>query len=303
MMLSGKSELRVLFIGCVEASKIFLEVLLKYKVNIVGVVTKKESNFNADFVDLAPICEKNHIKYRYTKNINEMGIIEFIYELEPDLGFCLGWSQLIGREVLKLFPRGVIGFHPAMLPQNKGRHPIIWALALGLSETASSFFMLDDGADTGAVVSQIRVSIRYEDTARTLYDKIMGVAQAQLIVLWEQICEGNVCIIDGDGQKGNTWRKRNKNDGKIDWRMSSTNIYNLVRALSEPYVGAHFEYDNKEYKIWAVRELLDEGYENIEPGKVISILEDGRFRVKSGKGVVEVVRYDERFKPKYGTYL
>lgn len=302
-MLSGKSELRVLFIGCVEASKIFLEVLLKYKVNIVGVVTKKESNFNADFVDLAPICEKNHIKYRYTKNINEMGIIEFIYELEPDLGFCLGWSQLIGREVLKLFPRGVIGFHPAMLPQNKGRHPIIWALALGLSETASSFFMLDDGADTGAVVSQIRVSIRYEDTARTLYDKIMGVAQAQLIVLWEQICEGNVCIIDGDGQKGNTWRKRNKNDGKIDWRMSSTNIYNLVRALSEPYVGAHFEYDNKEYKIWAVRELLDEGYENIEPGKVISILEDGRFSVKSGKGVVEVVRYDERFKPKYGTYL
>lgn len=302
-MLSGKSELRVLFIGCVESSKIFLETLLKYKVNIVGVVTKKESNFNADFVDLAPVCEINHISYRYVKNINERGAIEFIYELQPDLGFCLGWSQLIKREVLELFPRGVIGFHPAMLPQNKGRHPIIWALALGLSETASSFFMLDDGADTGAVVSQIRVSIQYEDTARTLYDKIMDVAQAQLIALWKQICEGSVCIIDGGCQKENTWRKRNKNDGRIDWRMSSTNIYNLVRALSEPYVGAHFEYDNREYKIWEVRELLDDGYENIEPGKVISVLENGKFRVKCGKGIVEIVHYDERFMPIYGMYL
>lgn len=303
MILSGKSELKALFIGCVESSEILLQTLLDHKVNITGVITKKESKINSDFVDLSSICEKNNIRYQYVKNINEIESMEFIRELEPDIGLCLGWSQLLKEEVLDLFPKGVIGFHPAALPKNRGRHPIIWALVLGLSETASSFFMLDAGADTGQIISQIKVPILYEDTARTLYDKIMSIAKEQLLNLWDCICEGSVCAIDEENQQVNTWRKRNKNDGRIDWRMSSTNIYNLVRALTEPYVGAHFEYDNREYKVWEVSELSDDGFENIEPGKVISVFGDGRFRVKSGKGIVEVIRYDRNFVPERGGYL
>ena len=145
--------------------------------------------------------------------------------------------------------------------------------------------------------------ILYEDTARTLYDKIMGIAREQLLDLWDRMCEGSVYVIKGESQHANTWRKRNKNDGKIDWRMSSTNIYNLVRALTKPYVGAHFEYDTREYKVWEVSELLDDGFENIEPGKVISVSDDRRFRVKSGKGIVEVIRYDGNFVPERGEYL
>lgn len=301
--MSGKSELKALFIGCVESSEILLQTLLDHKVNITGVITKKESKINSDFVDLSSICEKNNIRYQYVKNINEIESMEFIRELEPDIGLCLGWSQLLKEEVLDLFPKGVIGFHPAALPKNRGRHPIIWALVLGLSETASSFFMLDAGADTGQIISQIKVPILYEDTARTLYDKIMSIAKEQLLNLWDCICEGSVCAIDEENQQVNTWRKRNKNDGRIDWRMSSTNIYNLVRALTEPYVGAHFEYDNREYKVWEVSELSDDGFENIEPGKVISVFGDGRFRVKSGKGIVEVIRYDRNFVPERGGYL
>lgn len=204
---------------------------------------------------------------------------------------------------MDLFPKGVVGFHPAALPRNRGRHPIIWALALGLSETASSFFMLDAGADTGQIISQVKLPILYEDTARTLYDKIMNTAKQQLLELWGHICEGSVCVIDGENQQANTWRKRNKDDGKIDWRMSSTNIYNLVRALTKPYVGAHFEYDNREYKVWQVSELPDDGFENIEPGKIISVSADGKFRVKSGKGIVEVLQYDGSFIPEGGRYL
>ncbi|WP_408641721.1 DUF4422 domain-containing protein [Sporofaciens musculi] len=55
---------------------------------------------------------------------------------------------------------------------------------------------------------------------------------------------------------GNSWRKRGKTDGKIDWRMSVRAIYNLVRALAKPYVGAHFEYQGLEYKVWKVKEIV-----------------------------------------------
>lgn len=301
--MSGKSELKALFIGCVESSEIFLKTLVEYKANIIGVITKKESKFNSDFVDLSLICKENNIRYLYVENINAPESLEFIRELKPDIGLCLGWSQLLRPEVLDLFPKGVVGFHPAALPKNRGRHPIIWTLVLGLSETASSFFMLDAGADTGQLLSQVKIPILYEDTARTLYDKIMGSAKEQLLELWDHICEGSVCIINGEGQQANTWRKRNRNDGKIDWRMSGTNIYNLVRALTKPYVGAHFEYDNREYKVWRVRELPDDGFENIEPGKIISVSDDGRFKVKSGEGIVEVIQYDGNFVPEGGKYL
>ncbi len=165
--------MKILFIGCVESSKIFLETLLEKKADIIGVITKNQSKSNADFVDLAEICNRNNIAYLYVNNINDTNSVEFIQKLKPDIGFCLGWSQLLKKEILDIFPRGVVGFHPAALPYSRGRHPIIWALALGLTETASSFFMLDIGADTGKVISQIKIPICYEDTARTLYDKIM----------------------------------------------------------------------------------------------------------------------------------
>jgi methionyl-tRNA formyltransferase len=63
--------------------------------------------------------------------------------------FCLGWSNLLKAEILKAAPLGVIGFHPAALPANRGRHPLIWALGLGLDETATTFFFMDKGADRG----------------------------------------------------------------------------------------------------------------------------------------------------------
>ena len=59
-----------------------------------------------------------------------------------------------------------------------------------------------------------------------------------------------------DNKKANYWR-RGEIDGKIDWRMSSKNIYNLIRSLSKPYVGAHFEYENKKIKVWN-SEMIEE---------------------------------------------
>lgn len=205
--------------------------------------------------------------------------------------------------MLNLFPKGVVGFHPASLPKNRGRHPIIWALTLGLTETASSFFMLEEGADTGKVVSQVQIPILYEDNARTLYGKIMDAATRQLIHLWEMICENTISFVELESGESNIWRKRNKNDGKIDWRMSSRNIYNLIRALSEPYVGAHFEYIGYEYKVWEAEETADFTAINIEPGKIIEVDDEGHFSVKTGEGAIRVIRYDEKFRPEVGMYL
>lgn len=101
---------------------------------------------------------------------------------------------------------------------------------------------------------------------------------------------------------GNTWRKRTKMDGVIDWRMSSRAIYNLVRALSRPYAGAHFNYKDSEYKVWKCEEFVEESFKNIEPGKVIRYVSDTNFYVKAYDNLIHITECD-RCRLQEGEYL
>lgn len=294
--------MRILLIGCVKSSELFLRKLIEIKADIVGVITKQESKFNADYVDIGQICREQGIDYLYVKNINDISSKEYIRSKNVDLVLCLGWSQILDEEVLSIPKLGSIGFHPAELPNNRGRHPLIWALVLGLTRTASTLFLMDATADTGQIVSQRYVDIDYWDDAASLYDKIM---QQAVVQLEEVLChsqDNNLKVISRSLEEGNTWRKRGKDDGKIDWRMSSNSIYNLVRALTRPYVGAHFIFWGQEYKVWKVREIKQSGYENIEPGKVVQVNSGNNFIVKTGENLIEVLDCEE-VDIKVGDYL
>lgn len=284
--------MRILFIGCVKSSEIFLKKLMELQVDIVGVVTKSESKFNADFVDIGKMCIDNKIDYIYVKNVNDIESKVYIKEKNPDIIMCLGWSQILDKEILSIPTMGCVGFHPAQLPYNRGRHPLIWALVLGLESTASTLFLMDSSADTGEIISQQIVQIDYNDDAASLYEKVMETATDQLEKLVHELSYGIVKRIPQNIVQGNAWRKRGKNDGEIDWRMSSRSIYNLVRALTKPYVGAHFIYQNQEYKVWKVKEIITHDFDNIEPGKVLKVDSQNKFQVKAGENVIEVLSCD-----------
>lgn len=294
--------MRIVYIGCVKSSFVFLEALIHAGADIVGVVTKDHSSFNTDFTDLTPLCEKEKIPYYYTKNSNNEETYEFIKSCKPDIAFCFGWSQLISEKIIDLIPMGIVGFHPAALPNNRGRHPIIWALTLGLDKTASSFFMLEKEADTGAIVSQVPIEISKNDDALTLMQKILNVGTEQVVELWKQFESGSVQRIPQDKGVGNSWRKRSRIDGQIDWRMSSKGIYNLVRALTRPYVGAHFVFNGKEYKVWKVEEVYSDKYSNIEPGKVIEKNAEGSIIIKTGDNLIKLLEF-EKVDIQEGEYL
>ena len=104
--------------------------------------------------------------------------------LAPDVIFCFGWSRLIKKTLLNIAPLGVIGFHPALLPANRGRHPLIWSLILGLKESGSTFFFMDEGADSGDILSQLNVSISEMDDAGTLYVNVQSSAVDDIDTFW-----------------------------------------------------------------------------------------------------------------------
>lgn len=304
--------IKIFLIGCVEFSqKCFNSILELYpKIQLAGVATKEKSAFNSDFYDLAPLAKSKAIPVYYASDINSEESLDFIKSCNPDLLCCLGWSSLIKDKLLELYP--IIGYHPAELPKNRGRHPLIWAIALGLSQTASTFFLMDKGADSGDILSQKIVPITHDDNARSMYDKLTFVALSQLQELLLTLNKNQKVFstiqqnlhsiaIPQDHSHSNTWRKRNRMDGLIDFRMSSEAIYNLIRALSHPYPGAEIEYNGDYFKIWDCK-IINYPYNNIESGKILQI-ENNEILVKTYDGAILLTQHELPPNITIGEYL
>lgn len=292
--------MRIVFIGAVEFSRSALERLLVLNADIVGVCTLQESKLNADHADLAVLSEAHGLPWCYAEDINSSDCRDWIQGKSPDVIFCFGWSKLLKQDLLRLAPLGVVGFHPAALPENRGRHPLIWALILGLEKTASTFFFMDAGADAGDILSQREILIEDADDARTLYNKVTQIALEQIEEFVPQLAAGTFQRLPQDQRLANTWRKRGAADGRIDWRMSAHSIHNLVRGLAKPYVGASFILDGQEIRVWKTA-VVSDASRNIEPGKVIQM--GSRLVVKCGEGAISVLVTEPSFEPIVGSYL
>ncbi|GLR63049.1 methionyl-tRNA formyltransferase [Marinospirillum insulare] len=266
--------MKIGFIGCVQSSYKALETLLTLKaekIEVVAVVTKQQSVVNADFVDLAPLCKDNNIPFHYENPSQKELSLTFLKKHKPDVIYCFGWSYLLDKETLDLASYGAIGYHPAPLPKARGRHPIIWALALGLKETASTFFKMDEGADSGPILSQEIVTIEPEDNATSLYTKLLTISTEQIIEFSRALASKTARFSPQDPSKATYWRKRTRADGLIDWRMQADSIHNLVRALSPPYPGAEFVFHERHLILQKTYLTETTFSKHIEPGRILEL--------------------------------
>ena len=293
--------MRIVFVGAVEFSLRLLEKLLDMQVMPIGVVSAKDRNRYSDFADLGPLAREFGIPHLSVDDLNSEVATAWMASLEPDFIFCFGWSQILRRQVLDIPRRGVMGYHPTKLPQNRGRHPIIWTIALGLTETASTFFMMDEGVDSGPIVSQQLVAVSDSEDAASLYRKLVGVARRQLEATLPKLFDANLVLLPQANTSASHWRKRSKEDGKIDWRMSSLAIERLVRALSKPYSGATFEIRGTTFVVWECRRELVVPVE-AEPGKVLAITASSVL-VKAGSGGIWLEKLEPFLSVQEGEYL
>lgn len=299
--------MKILFIGNVEMSEACLNRLLELKVNLVGVCCGEGENGNSDHIDLSQLCIKHLIPFMKVRDINSLETLTWIRERSPDVIFCVGWSRILKQELLEIPIYGVVGYHPAALPKNRGRHPIIWSIILGLKKTASTFFIMDSSVDTGNILSQVEVEVGENDDARILYDKFKLCAVMQIEDLALNLSSRRVMAFEQDHFRHSTWRKRGYVDGQIDWRLSAVSISRLVRALNKPYIGAHFITQGGEIKVWRVNIVdinkygIDE-MQSVEPGRIVDIKE-GIHIVKCGDGLIELLEVEPILKYSVGSYL
>lgn len=299
-------KVRTAFIGCVDMSRRLLDAAAAVpEVEIVAVVTRAASSTNADFACLADQAAELGTA---CLALGERGreapastIRDFLIAKRVELGLCCGWSRLLSPATIAAVPRGIIGFHPAALPRNRGRHPLIWALALGLRETASSFFLMDAGADTGPILDQAPVPIGPTDEAADLYARVADTAAAQIARFLPAYASGRLMPVAQPAGTGNNWRRRSAADGRIDWRMTTDAISALVRALAPPYPGATCLYQDRDRPVTRVEPGPD-APAHLEPGLVLAV-ETERLLVKCWGGSIWIVGHGIFPLPQAGAYL
>lgn len=293
--------MRIVFIGAVKFSLSALQYLVSINAEIVGICTLSQSKGNSDYVDLADFASQHQIPWIHVDDINSQQSLNWITNKSPDIVFCFGWSRLLKEDLLELAPLGVVGFHPAALPANRGRHPIIWALVLGLEKTASTFFIMDADADSGDIISQREITIDELDDAGSLYEKITNTALEQIREFLPLLGTVHLPRVVQDERGASWWRKRGFADGQIDWRMSARSIHNLVQALAKPYSGAHFMNSGEMIKVWKTT-VYEGSPKNAEPGKILAYSDSGPI-VKCGEGAICLMSTEPHFVPVEGSYL
>ena len=251
----------------------------------------ERATFNADYADLAPTAERFGVPVHRIRNIKDPETIDLIRSLRPDVIFVFGWSQIVTKPVLDIPPLGCIGTHPALLPKNRGRHPLIWALVEGLTESGLTFFYLDEGADSGDILWQKPFPITIDDTARTLYDKIVVLGREAIREFLPLLANGTAPRIPQDDSKATYWRKRGESDGQVRWSGETMTAYNLIRALTHPYVGAHTYLDGRKVQVWRAElpeDVLPSNADDAPPGSVFR-RHGGGIDVRTGDGYLTLV--------------
>ena len=278
--------MRIVFIGAVEFSRRCLAQVIRCGGNVVAVfgLDSVRSARHGDYADIGPLAEQYGLPFQHVTNINSPTAIEAVRQAQPDVVFVFGWSQLIGAEIRAVAP--CVGSHPAMLPLNRGRHPVIWALAEGLAESGLTFFYLDEGADSGDILWQRPFVISEEDDAGSLLEKISQFAEQAIGEFLPQISAGTGLRRPQNHQIASYWRKRTAADGEIDWRNDAQTIHNLVRALTHPYPGATAGIGGEQLTIWKTSLTSRTG--GGEPGRILARTPLG-WKVATGTGTIEIV--------------
>ena len=280
----------IIFIGTVESSYEALEELLVNKANVKAIFMIDEcySVNISDYKALEPLANLYKIPLYKFKNINEDINIEIIEKINPDLIFVIGLSQLIRKRLMDIPKYGIIGAHPGVLPNYRGRAVIPWSIINDCKKVGMSLFYIDEGADTGDIIDQEYVDINDTDTARTLYSKLVFGLRVLIKRNLNQIVTNSVERKVQDPNIGSYCLKRASLDGIIDWNLSSREIFNLIRALGDPYPPAFTYYKGKKVFILDCKVIKDYSLDIIGFSGQIIEKANKSILVKTYDGIIEI---------------
>lgn len=241
------------FVTCVQLGLSCMEAIYEVdsELALAITLTDTQARNKSGRVYLDSFCQQNGIELHKSTHINNIDCIEKIKALEIDWLFIIGWSQIANTEILNAPKKGVLGIHPTLLPEGRGRAAIPWAILKGLKRTGVTMMKLDEGVDTGEIVSQLVIPLNEQIDASELY-RLVDDAHISLIKqAIPNLVNDSVKLTTQDHSKATVWPGRKPEDGEIDLNGSVYDAHRLVRAVTHPYPGAFTIIEGQKYIVWS----------------------------------------------------
>ena len=218
------------------------------------------------------------------EKVNQPEWIARIAAFRPEVIFSFYYRHMLTDEILVIPPHGAYNLHGSLLPAYRGRCPVNWVLVRGERQTGVTLHHMVTKADAGDIVGQKVVPIERTDTAVILYKKLCDAAGGLLDELLPQMKAGKAPRLPQDIEKGSYFGGRRPEDGRIDWRWPAERIYNMIRAVTEPYPGAFCLLPDGTKLIFWWATPVEEGVRLplLPPGQVE--IEGNRVLVRTGQG-------------------
>lgn len=237
--------MRILYMGNNLVGFKVLKYLKEKGENIVGVVVHpdEKAKYREEILQVAQVGVENTF---WGNELDDDSIVARIKALKPDIILSVLFDYILKRNIIEIPPMGCINLHPAYLPFNKGQYPNVWSI---VEETpaGATLHYIDEGIDTGDIISQKEVTKDFSDTGESLYHKLEDACFELFTETWDSIKTG-----ENDRRKqpkGGTYHKTGDVQAidkiELDKKYRAKDLLNILRARTfPPYESAYVELED-----------------------------------------------------------
>ena len=267
--------MKILFMGTPDFAAGILSSILKCgEHEVVCVVTQPDRPKGRKGAPVAsPVKElavANGIDVIQPVKIKESDEVDRLRGVDADIYVVAAFGQILSKQILDIPKFGCINVHASLLPQYRGAAPIQWAIADGRTVTGVSIQKMNEGVDTGDVISSVEVAIAADETGQSLFDKLMLAGEELIVTTLRDIENGTATYTPQDDSKATYAKMLKKEMGYVDFKKGADETERLVRAFY-PWPGGYTYLNGKVIKIKECRVTDGEG----TPGSIIKTGTDG----------------------------
>jgi len=161
-----------------------------------------------------------------------------IDSVEADFGVLASYGEIIKKEVINLFPHGILVIHPSLLPKYRGASPIPAAIAAGDETTGVTIFKMDEKVDHGPIISQFKEDVLPSDNGETLRTRLFERSADVLVELIKPYLQGKITPKTQNDSEATYTKIITREDGFVDInKKSPEETERFIRAM-QPWPGA-----------------------------------------------------------------
>jgi methionyl-tRNA formyltransferase len=191
------------------------------------------------------------------RRIKDEDHIHEINAWEPEIIIVAAYGQIIPPAILELTDLGCLNVHASLLPRWRGAAPVQAVILNGDQETGITIMRMDEGLDTGPILSQANTIIDETETGGELADRLSVMGAELLIDSLPPYLAGTLRPIPQDDTLATYAPMLKKVDGEIDIRKSATLLARQVRAY-EPWPGSFLNWEGRRILIRQAHALPDQ---------------------------------------------